>query len=576
MTDFISPNPPTPEDEKLPVSEEPTAPFTWWEIALWMVLASLVIGLYTWEVQSWSGIYSSILEGTDMEAYYSNALGILAGTWPGSDQVYFRAPLYNYLLGGMMALVGEDLSHLLWIQGVFMALAVVFTTTAVSQILGRWYGHIAGVLFLSYGGAVYWSVLLHSATMEIFLTALSLWSLVWFRAQPVPRRAVVFGGLAGLVCLIRPNFLLIWPLILAGMAVHHYKKGGRKSPAFRHVVLAGLAFLVPIAVPSLRNTMIRGEITSFSMNGKKTFIIANSTDSQVYNFSYPKGEPMSVTSLTLWKHMGTKAFAYWKCWEYPQNVNFYIHREQSKVLQGARLNHGILGALVILATVVLAFQWTRWWPYLVLFWGYYATVVAFFIIGRFRVTVVPVMCLLVAGLIREAVGWWHRGEREKVAFVAFAGLILFLLSQPWTVALRMMDRQNYFTLAVQVKDIDEARQQLRRWHRATPPNLQEKNVKMPLEMLELMDICLDVFDGKTDRALSRVDRLVSQAPHRPSVWLTARSVAREAGDMKKSYYYWRRFSTKFRGNKGLDMLQMLKTVYGRRLRPGRGGTPWAE
>ena len=526
------------------------------EYALLGGAAFVILALVVVETYLWSGFYISLIKDTDMGAYLKNARDVWEGTWPG-DKPYYRAPLYSYALA-LIYLVGQgNLLAMAALQGLLMWGAVMLTAASGDRLTGRWGGWISGLSLLLYGGAIYWAPIFHSTTVEVFLMASTLFFLVAFRNKVTQWNSIFLGLSGSLLCMIRPNFLTILPIVFAGISWEIY----RLQPSVKRkicILLLTLSFFGPIGLLSLRNTMILGRISSFSNNAGKTFKIANSYDSRVYNHGIISKEQMPVMSLDLWKHMARKAMAYWRSWEYPQNTNFDMHREQSWGIYLAFLNHGILGALVILATLILAPQWRIWWPYLFIFWSFYLTIVAFFIIGRFRIPMVPIMGVLIAGLFHQGQEWWEKQEWRKLGAVAVGVLVLFLASLPWEKCVRTVDRKNYLTIALAQKDFPSALNQVYLWRYYTPQLTINQNLYPKTIFLQLLETAIWAVKGHEKQIYPRVMKLLEENPDLPSVWLTAIDIARSGGNMREVQRLTQSYNQRFPEKGGISLMRFVK------------------
>ena len=89
-------------------------------------VALAVRGLHLWQIRS--AAFLDLRMG-DAEGYHAWAQEIAAGKWIGSE-VFYQAPLYPYLLGGIYAIFGDDVLVVRAVQTVLGAASCGLLTLA--------------------------------------------------------------------------------------------------------------------------------------------------------------------------------------------------------------------------------------------------------------------------------------------------------------------------------------------------------------------------------------------------------------------------------------------------------------
>lgn len=521
-----------------------------------LILAALTLViclLIAREITHWIGFYVNLAPGTDMNDYHRQALGILKGTWPGPHPFY-KAPLYPYILA-VFLYISSSLTFVVYCQIFFMVLSVLLLWASTAKEFGRGPAWLSALLFLFYGGAVFWITILHSTTMEIFFVSLTLYCLVGFRQQASLKRALCLGGVSSFLCLIRPNFLPIFILLLAGFWLE--KIWMQKNKTFWKIwwVLA-LAFILPIFSVSFRNSLVAGKPMLFSSHGYTAFVYGNSEDSVVYNFITPKKPLRSLFSLAFWTHQGKRALAYWRSWEYPQNLNYYTFEEKSLTLKALFLNHGIIGALFFLSCFALAKNWKQHWPYFTIFWLYYFSFVFFMIAGRYRIPILPIMCFLIGGASKEIYQWIRERQLKPCLISALLFILVLLPMRPFEKIIRFSDRKNLFIVCVKKKKFLEARYQLKK-------SLELPLNKRGLPQILLYDIGIDALLGENFQALEKLEILRKRLPNVPSIWKTEVYILKQVGKSKEGKERQKEYEARFPAtDPGYNVVEMLHEIMG--------------
>lgn len=433
----------------LPVvsSDSFRARFPLWLGGLWAVALGLRL-VYLYEVSD-SPLWLVLLG--DARSYDTWAHALTDGDWLGHD-VFYQAPLYPYFMGAVYSVFGDGPWALRVVQCVLGATGCVLLALAGSRLLTRRVGLTAGLLLAVYPPAIFFDGLIQKTT----LTSFFLCALLAVAAALVARPGSLWrwglaGVLAGLLALVRENALVLVVLVPAWMLVA--LRPDQQTSRVRWVIafLAGVAMtLTPIAA---RNGIVGGEWHLTTSQFGPNFFIGNYADSDgLYTPLLPeRGDPLfertdaitlaeedlgrPLTPREVSRYWTREAFhditadpARWarlllrKLWlacnamEIIDTEDQYTYAEYSSLLaslmsvwhMGVLLPLAIYGAALFLPGP----NWLRRlaWPSLVIA-GYTASVLLFFVLGRYRFPLVPPLLVFAsAGIwqsVRIAVRSWR-------------------------------------------------------------------------------------------------------------------------------------------------------------------------
>jgi tetratricopeptide (TPR) repeat protein len=394
--------------------------------------------------------------------YFNWAREIAAGHWIG-DRIFVQSPLYAYVVALFLKVLGEH--WVLPILPIFQALAGVGTCLLIVRVGKRvldprsaWVGGLAAALygpFLFYEGMVMKTFL--STFLTVYLVDLLL------RSGGARRGLLLLAGLVfALTSLVRDNFVLLFPLLLAGLFFAFREMSRRERLRACLLFTAGAALgILPVTI---RNYAVGHEFALLTTGGGEVFYIGNNADANGRYLPPPfvhadpdrehddfiaKAGELSGRKLTpgessaFWLRQGLswigsnpggwlrllarKLIIFWNAYELPDNYNYYVVRQvllQPLSLPGiflfVPLSLITFGLVTPLGLVGVALTWRRWRDlllvYLVLF-GYMGTVLLFFNFSRFRVPILPFLCLFagatVVALADEVKSWlaWFRSPR---------------------------------------------------------------------------------------------------------------------------------------------------------------------
>lgn len=361
------------------------------------------------------------------------AKAIAAGDVMG-EGVFFRAPLYPYLLGVSYRLFGPDpdiprlVQHVL---GIFLVLLIYLLTR---QLFGVWAAVAASLL-----GALY-SVMISFEGRLLFDFPLAFLVLLWFVlvafSPPTPSwsRYAFIGLLFGLICIMRPTFVALAPLLL-GLFTWNHLRGRLEAPRMAAVLI--ITFLLPILLVTARNWIVGGDAVLIAAQGGINYYIGNNPQSDGMTSSVPEAGGVAWENRTV-QHLAEKALgyplrpsevsAYWygKAWTFAREdpVNFlrlflkkfYLFWSRIEIANNQSYYtferaSGILGALPVgfwlvgplgLAGIAIGWREPRARMLILFMLAYALVTAAFFVCDRFRLPVIPILCVF-SGLLLSTV-----------------------------------------------------------------------------------------------------------------------------------------------------------------------------
>lgn len=438
-----------------------------WGLALLLVLlfASLVrvvyFDLYTTSIP----MYERPL--VDAKIYEEWSRDIAAGDWWSTSRgVFYRAPLYPYLLAGLRSVFGALMPALAWVQ-MAAGLGLLLTVAAMARrIAGPRAATIAAGLLALYGPLVAAESKRLSTSLGLLLLALSLHALLIFYERPGVRRGARAGLMLGLSVLVRP-FFLVYAVLAPCLGVF------RPLPRW---VLLWVPFAVGVCVlvfpVTVRNKVVGDDWVLISSNGGMTFFQGNNVENrsglltiiqrfQVFG-SAEQQEAMERAvaeeamgrslkpseSSRFWageagrfirEHPGSwlrlqavKAYRVVTSFEYADNYSFYLERERIWPLRLAFVPFGLCLALGALGAI--AGPPARPDRRLDTSWRLLVTSAAvgvagcllFYVSSRYRMEALPALAVLagvgVDRILGEGRAWW-RGRRHRVAMAV--AIVLF-------------------------------------------------------------------------------------------------------------------------------------------------------
>ncbi len=374
----------------------------------------------------------------DPLAYHEWGMRIASGAWLG-DRIFYQDPLYPYFLGAIYALFGPGQLLVVLVQAVAGALVPPLVYLAARRWLGRPAALCAGWIAVLYAPSIYYEGLILKTWMEMLSMAGALCALSVASGSRLARAWFTTGVLFGLGCLVRANFLLLLPTLVAWMmldrsscdaaAVTARGRGRESSTLWRPVAALVLGAGLVLGVTAVRNRIVGGAWVLTTAQAGQNFYLGNNalnrngeyeplpfvaanpkheekdfaseaerragrelTPTEVSRFWFREGigwikdHPGDWTRL-VWK----KLRVFWGAYEVPDNLDYYLYLETAPLLRLPLLGFGVVAPLGLVGAVWLGRR--RGWPRAVLLVlaVYSASVILFYVFARYRLAMMPVL-----------------------------------------------------------------------------------------------------------------------------------------------------------------------------------------
>jgi tetratricopeptide (TPR) repeat protein len=188
----------------------------------------------------------------------------------------FLPPLYIYVLAVALKFGGGLLDAARFVQ-------VVFGTAAVGLIgatSARWFGPLAGwasaALAAGCGLFAFYEQLILPASVDVFLTGLSLWLLSGAMARPAAWRAAALGAALGIHALNRPDLLAVW--LVGAVCTAAWASVRRRRTALIGALVAAVATIGIVSPITWRNYRASGSFVPITSTAGLSVLRGNGPD----------------------------------------------------------------------------------------------------------------------------------------------------------------------------------------------------------------------------------------------------------------------------------------------------------
>jgi tetratricopeptide (TPR) repeat protein len=438
--------------------------FGFWFGAIF-VSAFIIRLIYLFQIESIPLFYHLAGDG---RTYHEWAQRIAAGDWVG-EGVFYQAPLYPYFLGVLIWVFGDKLWLIRLLQICLGSLSCALLFCVGEKLFSRPAGIAAGLLLAVYAPAIFFDALIEKSILDLTLLCLLLIFLFNVPNERTWAKWLGAGALLGLLGLSRENALILAPLIALWLWLQGADQPRAICACRAGIFFAGILFvLLPVG---LRNLVAGGEFKLTTSQLGANFFIGNNPaadgsygsirkligESQLEGpdakrlaeralgrelsagevsgywlgraVEFIRAEPLQWLRLLL-----SKWRLVWHAREVEDSDDFYIYQRWSWLLTFfAWFSHfGTLAPLAAVGVLVTISRWRQLWLLHGIIFSLALSVAVFYVFGRYRFPLVPLLALFAgAGLIELASFWRRREWRGSLPAVILLLVTGLAINWPW-------------------------------------------------------------------------------------------------------------------------------------------------
>jgi tetratricopeptide (TPR) repeat protein len=426
--------------------------------------------------------HSPFFDHLDLDSRFYDlwAKQIAGGDWIGSE-VFFMGPLYPYFLAVVYKLAGPNLLLVKLVQAGLGALTAGLTYLLGRECFGTVAGLVAGFVAALYVPFIFYDSSILFPVLATLLNTAMLYMLCRGLRSGGVRSFLLAGILAGLSAAGNASILIFGPFLVVFLLVF----GGE---AFEHRLRRAGLFVVGVAVIvapiTIRNAVVGGDFVPLTSNAGLNLYIGNnekSTGAYVKPegldvYTDPEGEAIAEAALgrdlkpsevsRYWtgraldfartrpsefaSNLVRKLFLFWSVYEVPQIEHLPFERRYSRLLRLPSPSYGIICPLGLVGIFLALRRRREAWPLFLFTVTYSFTIVAFFVVARYRLPMVPALMVFAGHAALWMISAAVRKAYRPLAYslVGFAALFVVLHTNFYRVDPISGFAQSYYRLGI--------------------------------------------------------------------------------------------------------------------------------
>jgi len=399
--------------------------------------------------------------------YYDDLAQDIARGHVIRKEAFFMGPLYPYIMALVYSVFGRNIMLMRLVQISGGALSVVLTYLIGLKVFRPSTAMLGALMLALYGAITFYEGQILMMWLGTLLNLLLLYVLLYnprktgifsFLGNHFAYRYILAGALLGLSALARASILIMLPGILIWLIL--IEKGERR---FIHAAVFIISVVIAIVPVTIHNYVASKDLVPITSNFGLNIYIGNSEEAAGVYFP-PKGPNLNSDGTTerflerklgrdlkpsdISRHWSHQAMAFVKehprqelsllfrkfmlfinGYEWPQIENYALSKAKYGIFQVLFINFWTLSALGIIGII---YSLRRWRQTFLLHWfiiSYSASIILFFVTGRYRIQIVPILCLFAAyAVIDISTRIINHRSRGLFALLLLAGV--FMVTRP--------------------------------------------------------------------------------------------------------------------------------------------------
>jgi 4-amino-4-deoxy-L-arabinose transferase-like glycosyltransferase len=256
---------------------------SWYENKyLWVIVAAgfllrLIYVLETKDTPFFQNLFS------DSKIYFDWASKIVnSGNWLGGD-VFFMSPAYPYFLAFVFLIFGKSITFIRVLQVIVSSINIIIVFLTTKNLYSEKAGYIAAIIAALFSSFIFYSGAILSETLQTFVISILLLilsnkeKLFSFDSKEVKtlRRWALVGITLAVAAIFRANILLFYPALLAWMIYSFRKDKTYKPYLVRAMLFVSVGLLIPVFLITIRNFAVSGDFVLLTSNGGINFYLGN-------------------------------------------------------------------------------------------------------------------------------------------------------------------------------------------------------------------------------------------------------------------------------------------------------------
>lgn len=403
----------------------------------------------------------------DGRYYHEKAIRIAEGG-PWQEEVLFMGPAYSFVLAVYYVIFGASTWTPVIIQCFLGGLHILLIFLIVRHLIGLRAAWLAIIIAAFYKPSIFYDQTLLLPSLTFTTNLLLCLFLVYAWQNGKWHHWLGAGVFFGLSLLVRPNIMLLLPIVALGALIFS-EKGRRLHQTLKCSVCFTVCGFLAVLPFSIANARLGGEGVWLTSSGGINFFIGNNPDATGY-FTTPKNmrpgtaeliiDSTQLASQELGREltpaensrywfgralefmkqqpanaillMLKKMALFWNNFEAPVNLNMYYFETLSYVLNWVPFVFGMLVPFCFVGLIAGVQRFRELFPLYAFLLTYFAALTLFFVLSHYRIAAVPyIIGFASLGFWKAIEAFKSGGRKQLIWMLPVMGFGSVLALWPW-------------------------------------------------------------------------------------------------------------------------------------------------
>ncbi len=394
-----------------------------------------------------------------------------SGVWH-TNVPFFMAPIYPYILAVIYLIFGKTLFVVQFIQAIFSTLAIAFIYLAGRNFYSKAVGYVAAVIAAFYSNFIFYSGAILSETFQMFFLAWLIYKLSQDFSKFTWRDYAEIGVLTGIAGIFRGNTLLFAAFFFIWLVWKIVKEKEKSQELIKQTSVFVIAIVLTILPVTLHNLIYGHDFVLLTANGGINFYIGNNERSvgvfvtpREFDFYEDMAGRKYAERLLRRRLKSSEASSYWykrgfdfiesHPWKYvklefkklmlffgkdedPQTSIMspdYFKEHYSNILK-LPLFEFFFVSLFFMVGFIFSIKYKNFsTPFFLLLLGFVLGNILFFVNGRFRLAITPLLMIYAGyGIVKSyeliSQSKWSEFKIPAITVVLFVAIYYFGIDRP--------------------------------------------------------------------------------------------------------------------------------------------------
>lgn len=212
---------------------------------------------------------------SDAFIYFEHANNMLKNNSLFGSEVFFMSPFYSYFLTLAIALFNDAILFTRLLQIIISTGTIYLVFLIGKNLHSEKTGLFAAVITAIYPLFIFYSSSLLLETLQVFIVTILVYLIIKDQNQPDGKHWFWVGIVLGLAAILRANILLFFPVLIVWLFIRFRKNNYSLNSFYKVIFFFTIGAAIPVVPITLQNYLAEKDFVLITSNGGINFYLGN-------------------------------------------------------------------------------------------------------------------------------------------------------------------------------------------------------------------------------------------------------------------------------------------------------------